>query len=536
MAKRSVAVFILFCLLFTSISTRVGLITTGVSSPADASGGGYRLDIGDVRGTIFDRNMLPLVNNEFACYAAAKPTNDAIAAMKGAAEPQVFQSVYARMQAGKPAVAPTACPVRGCGDIITVRCAKRYCTFPLAVHIIGYTDSERRGVCGIEKAYDSLLGECSLEVGVRLSADARGRMLMGEDISVNGSGEIPQGGVVLTIDSIIQRIAENAMDCLGIDSGAVVILDVSSGAIRACASRPVFSPTAPGESLQSRNSPFVNRALCAFSVGSVFKPVVAAAALESGVDASFACECLGSTCQSGVTFNCHKQEGHGKTDMISAIADSCNVYFINLALKIGDDAIIKTAARLGFGKDVRLAPGIVSAAGNLPQKAELDSDAARANLSFGQGSLLATPLQLAAMMACIANGGTACEPYLIEGTRSADGTFTKSAAAPRPARAISRQTARALGSFLREVIASGSGTKAACEYFESAGKTATAQTGRSENGVEIYNTWFAGYFPADKPQYAVAILKENGSEGAVSCAPVFGAISKMMYEADCVTK
>lgn len=536
MLKRAVCIFICFCLLFAGIGTRVGLITTGVSSPAGISSGGYRLDIGEVRGTVFDCNMLPLVNSEFDCYAAAKPTNDAIAAMKKAAEPQAFQNVYERMQSGKPTAARTRHAVKGCADVITVRCAKRYSAFPLAVHIIGYTGSDGKGVCGIEKAYDSLLGDYSLDVYVRLSADARGRMLMGEDICVNGSGEIPQGGVVLTIDSIIQRIAENAMDSMGIDSGAVVILDIGSGAVRACASRPTYSPSSPADSLNSLNSPFINRALRAFSVGSVFKPVVAAAALENGIGADYTCDCLGKTTLNGVTFNCHKDEGHGIADMCRATAESCNVYFINLALKTGSDAIIETAAKLGFGKSTVLAPGIISVAGNLPDKAELDSDAARANLAFGQGSLLATPLQLAAMMACIANSGVACTPYLIEGTRSADGSFTKAAVPSRQVRAISRQTARALGVFLNEVVTSGSGKRAACEYFESAGKTATAQTGKSENGVEIYNTWFAGYFPADNPQYAVAILKENGSEGAVSCAPVFGAISKMMFEADCLTK
>ena len=216
--------------------------------------------------------------------------------------------------------------------------------------------------------------------------------------------------------------------------------------------------------------------------------------------------------------------------MRQATAVSCNTYFISLALKTGAQTVIQAADSLHFGKSTPLCNGLTGAEGNLPDAARLDSDAALANLAFGQGELLATPLQLAAMMACIASNGTYREPYLIEGVCSADGEFTPDEKKSGVERPISASIARLIRGFLEQVVLTGSGKRAASEFFTSAGKTATAQTGIFVDGTELCNSWFAGYFPAESPKYAVAILKENGSGGAVSCAPVFKCISELMYD------
>lgn len=298
-------------------------------------------------------------------------------------------------------------------------------------------------------------------------------MLLGEPIEISGT-QTPAGGVVLTLDREIQQITEDALDRSGFPRAAAVVLEIGSGAIRACVSRPDFDPNDVAAALNSRDAPFVNRAFSAFAVGSVFKPVLAAAAYAHGLE-DFSWTCSGSVTVGGVTFHCPKENGHGTM--------------------------------------------------------RLDSPAALANLSFGQGTLTATPLQICAMTAALAQRGTRIDPYLIAGIRARDGAVT---AAPQPATrsVISAEAAAELCRALRRVVTDGSGRRAQSETVAIAGKTATAQTGRLRAGEEIYNAWFTGFFPADAPRYAVTVLVEDGGEGAVSCAPLVREIAERITAAE----
>ena len=152
--------------------------------------------------------------------------------------------------------------------------------------------------------------------------------------------------------------------------------------------------------------------------------------------------------------------------------------------------------------------------------------AATANLSFGQGELTATPVQICTMMSVIANGGHSIEPYLVEGEVDENGNAVRNGGYSERKQIISSATADILKRMLVTVVKEGSGVRADSEIVCCAGKTATAQTGRIMNGEEIYNAWFAGFFPSDNPKYAVVVLRENGGEGAVSCAPVFREIAE----------
>lgn len=505
------------------------MLSVGKAAYTGGASQGVRFDIAEVRGTIYDCNMQPLVNNEFDLVAAAKPSNEALAALKEYISDEDYSAAREKMQRARPVTVAVDSEITGCSDISVMHCANRY-SGRYASHIIGYTDSSSHGVCGIERAFDDLLSESTVKITARFGCDAGGRVLMGEETEILNDYAVPKGGPVLTIDKGIQRISENAADALGIDKGGVVILDIATGAIRACTSRPAYLQSSPASSLSDANSPFINRALTAFSVGSVFKPVVAAAALAEGINPSREYNCTGSITLNGVTFNCHKAEGHGTLDMKEAMAESCNTYFISLAIKAGGDSIIEAAKALHFGESTPLADGITGSAGTLPAAHELDSSAATANIAFGQGKLLATPLQLAAMMACIAGGGIYRTPYLVEGICNTAGEFTPCESSNTAQRALSMTAARTIRGFLEAVVTHGSGRRAESGYFASAGKTATAQTGIFVDSNELYNSWFAGYFPADNPTYAVAIIKENGSGGAVSCAPVFKYISDMMFE------
>ncbi len=476
------------------------------------------------RAVICDCNLRPFVNNKNKYIAAAKPTAIALAELEKYTDKNEHEIIKEKLKNGKPIICTVKSNKIFSDDITVFSVSERYDGNNLACHIIGYTDSDGKGVTGIEKSFDSFLGDNKSSASIKFKADALGRVMLGEKVTEIHT--INKSAVVLTLDKRLQQICEKALDETGIIKGAAVMIEVKTGNIKAVVSRPAFDMSTPAESINDNNAPFINRAFCAYTVGSVFKPLVAAAALENGVSKDFSHTCTGNTQKSGVSFSCYGNTAHGETDMCKATAQSCNTYYINLAQQIGAKEIIETAKSFGFSQPTELADGIVSAPGILPDESEIDSAAALANLSFGQGRLMATPLQMAAMMATIANEGKYNQPRLIYGFLDKSGNLTLSDEEDERRAVITPKTAQTIMNFLKETVENGSGSLAKNDKVSCAGKTATAQTGIYENGDELCNAWFAGYFPADNPRYAVAILKENGETGSISCAPVFSLIAE----------
>lgn len=520
MKKRAITVLVMLDIFFALIVMRLADLSVRTQTAANFSSG-IRLDITELRGTVYDCNMNPLTNGETAYRAVAKPTLKALAALESELDAFAFSSVKRAFSSGDPVAVPVSDRNFQGGDIEVVEYPVRYGS--LACHIIGYTDYDGKGVSGIEKAFDILLSGAKKTVYARVAADAHGKVLVGEKIEVFNNN-FPMTGVILSVDRNVQQIAETALDNSVCGCAAVVVMEVETGAIRACVSRPDYDRNNIASVLDDADSPLINRAFLPYSVGSVFKPVVAAAALENGIGEDYTYNCTGSVTLNGVTFGCHKKDGHGELDMESAIAVSCNTYFISLALEVGADEIIETAKSFGFGEQTVFADSMKSRSGNLPEK--VDSMAATANLSFGQGELTATPVQICTMMSVVANGGHSVKPYLVEGEVDENGNAVRNGGYSERKQIISSATADILKRMLVTVVKEGSGVRADSEIVCCAGKTATAQTGRILNGEEIYNAWFAGFFPSDNPKYAVVVLRENGGEGAVSCAPVFREIAE----------
>ncbi len=528
MKIRVSVLFMLLVSFFALISMRTYNI--GVESlEAALQSGTKTIDIAQIRGTVYDCKLRPITNAEFEYTAAAKPTQKAVAVLKKMLAYDAFKAVSERMLSGNPIAIKINARQNDCTDITVVEYPKRYSSY-LACHLIGYLDSSGQGISGAEKAFNATLDSYSYTVGARFRTDAYGRVLLGEDIELVSNAN--KGGVALTIDREIQKITEKALDNSNINRGAAVVIDIESGAIVASVSRPAFAPDNIAESLENSDSPLINRAFLPFTVGSVFKPVVAAAAIEKGIE-DYEYECTGSVMLNGVTFNCHKEDGHGKVDMRDAMAYSCNTYFISLALKTGAESIIKTAEDFGFGQETVFAPSLKSSQGNLPSLDELDSAAAIANIAFGQGALTATPLQICSATAAIARNGVFIKPWLILGEVNQDGEIINQVYSEQKKRIIGEKTARIISGFLKTVVEKGSGKRAVSDIVTVSGKTATAQTGQNQNGEEIYNAWFSGFFPSEAPKYAITVLKENGGEGALSCAPVFKDIAEGItnYEA-----
>lgn len=522
--RRAITVLLIMLFCFCFLGYRTADIGSGIQTAGSLTQG-IRLDIAELRGTVYDCNMKPLTNAQTVYCAVAKPTLRAMSALETELDAVVFSSVREKLSSGNPVAVAVKDETCDGEDVTVVPYPERY--DGLACHVIGYLGYDGRGVSGIEKSFDDLLFKNGFDLYARVGANADGRVLFGEEPEICNN-VFPSAGVVLTLDRDIQKIVEEALDSSGAQCAAAVVIEVGTGAVRACASRPSFNPENISDVLNDEKSPLLNRAFQAFSVGSVFKPIVAACALEKGVGTDFSYECKGSIALNGVTFNCHKKDGHGVLDMEEALAQSCNTYFISLALEVGGDGIIGTAKDFGFGEQTAFAESLKTRSGNLPEK--VDSKAATANLSFGQGELTATPVQICSMMATIANGGRYVKPYLVEGETDENGRLTRISGYSERIQVISAETARILRQFLVAVVERGSGSRAKSDFVACAGKTATAQTGKTENEGEIYNAWFAGYFPADEPQYAVVVLKENGGEGAVSCAPVFKEIAEKTAE------
>ena len=277
------------------------------------------------------------------------------------------------------------------------------------------------------------------------------------------------------------------------------------------------------------DSPFLNRALQAYAVGSVFKPVLAAAALEAGLAPEY--DCNGAVVVDGQIFRCAGGVPHGEVDLSAALAKSCNGYFIRLGQQLGAQALLQQAQALGFGRSIGLAEGLIAQSGALPGAEELAQSGQLANFSFGQGSLLATPLQVAAMMNTIANGGVYRAPCLLDCVLDeTSGEELSAFARPQAERVLTEQTAAALRTMLEQTVAEGTAQDASGLPGGAAGKTGTAQTGQfTAEGKERKNLWFAGLYPAEDPQYTIVVLQDGQTQAAVSSAAVFAQLCTALH-------
>ena len=215
-----------------------------------------------------------------------------------------------------------------------IRCfatARRCAEVPLCQHLIGYLDAEGRGIAGLEKALDRQLAGTKEHDTLVCAVTAQGRLRAGEtpQLTRQDSSAV---GVQLTISRSVQRAAE-AVAADTMTSGCILVLDTATAAVRASVSVPGYDPDDLAASLDAPDSPFLNRALESYAVGSVFKPVLAAAALEQGILPEY--ECTGAVVVDGQIFRCAGGIPHGTVDMTAALEKSCNGYFIRLGQQLG---------------------------------------------------------------------------------------------------------------------------------------------------------------------------------------------------------
>lgn len=516
--KRGAICFLIIIFFFFIAILRLAVICSKDYREVQAQQSSYRLSVSAARGTIFDCNMIPITNNEKKIIAAVSPTPRAITCISSILSGDYLTETLEALKSGKPVLCEVPRIVE-CDGIEYTTAYTHNNSDTTAIHLIGYTNSENIGICGIEKAYNDYLYSGG-NLDFVYSADGLGNILGGVKPYVENEGFAMSNGVITTLDINIQNIAEKAADNL--ERGAVLVCESASGEIKASVSRPDFDCTDIAPFLNRTDSPMLNRTLCAYSVGSVFKPCVAAAGIKKGYGKALH-NCTGSIMIGDRAFKCHKHSGHGITNLTNAIAFSCNTFFYNLGITLGGDAVYNMASALQFGTKIELAKDIFAAKGNLPDKSTLINGGNLANLSIGQGGLLLSPVALLNLYNAIANGGEYYSPSIVKSTlKNGIRDDSKKSSATR---VFDEDTAKTLKNALCEVLKSGTASDEKPMLTTAAGKTSTAQTGKYDENREINRSWFCGFFPAENPKYTVIVLSEDSASGNASCAEIFSLIA-----------
>ncbi|MGI8840306.1 MAG: penicillin-binding protein 2 [Caulobacteraceae bacterium] len=397
----------------------------------------------------------------------------------------------------------------------------------------------RIGKQGIEKAYDlPLRGTAGAR---KVEVDVKGRVVRHDPAGDIAS--IPGAPIKLTLDADIQN---RALEVFGEESGAAVMLDCRGGDLLCLLSAPSFDANRFVKGLTGpeyralagyERKPLFNKALTAtYPPGSTFKTMVALAALEKGIDPATTHTCNGAWAWGGRVWHCDK--AHGTLDMHNAIKTSCDIYFYQTALATGPDRIAAMARRFGLGQTFDIGiPG--QKPGLVPDRAYKRRAFPRdpvwhpgetPSMGIGQGYVSVNALQLAVMVARLANGEKALQPRLVRQVGDRPGPASAAAADLPVARAHLDFVRAAMASVANDVGGTGYGAaQLGLGPIKMAGKTGTAQAhsyvgGHGEHGARGAwalrdHAWFVAFAPYDDPRYALAVLVEHGGFGAEAAAP-----------------
>jgi penicillin-binding protein 2 len=444
------------------------------------------------------------------------------------------------------------------GVRIEVLPRRNYLFGDLGSHMIGYTgeinqeelskkkwdnyqSGDQIGKRGFEKLYEGQLrgdkGTLYMEV------DAHGF----EQRQLKGKEPLPGNDLQLTIDLDLQLEAENAMAG---KAGAVIAMDVNSGRILAFSSAPPVHLEDFVGGISTKNwqallnnikRPLVHKTIQGqYPPGSTYKIVTALAGLSKGViNSKTVFYCSGSMAFGNRRYGCWKEGGHGPVSLNRALAESCDVYFYQVGLKVGVDSLAEYANRMGLGHKTGIEfeyekSGLIPTANwKKLAKDEPWQEGETLSIAIGQGFNLVTPLQICQMTSALANGGILYKPYLVEKIIDPEGQVLQEFAATVDMELIGMNTY--LGLIREGLVAAvndrhGTGKAAQLKDITVAGKTGTAQVVTLEKFKEVDeedvaykhrdHAWFTSYAPAVNPEIAVTVLVEHGGHGGSAAAPV----------------
>jgi cell division protein FtsI (penicillin-binding protein 3) len=397
----------------------------------------------------------------------------------------------------------------------------------LGANVIGYVGVDGEGLAGIEHSFDGYVEGTPGKV--TLLKDARkGVYLVGGD-GVNRARDGHQ--VILTIDSVVQFIAEraleNAVERNHAGGGTVIVMNPDDGAILAMASLPTFDPN------RLRDFPVTswrNRAVQdLYEPGSTFKLVTAAAALEEHVvTPSQILDCgNGELTVANITIHEHDGRRYGLLSFEDVLVNSSNVGAARVGLALGEQRFDRWIRRFGFGQRTGIAlPG--ETAGML-RPSERWTQVSPASIAIGQ-EIGVTPLQIVRAFATVPAGGLLVEPRIVQRVVDDQGATVYEPPRRPPVRVMSEKTAAVLNEILKNVVSRGTGTRAALAEHVVAGKTGTAQkAARGGYSSDRFIGSFAGYVPADQPRLVIlVVIDEPRPEyyGGTVAAPVFREVAE----------
>lgn len=445
------------------------------------------------------------------------------------------------------------------GIVISIEPMRHYIHGELACHLIGYLSEIGEAQLKSGHYPDHKSGDFIGKFGVEKSYE---RFFHGRPgsrkVQVNAVGQVtrvletidaePGKNVFLTLDAALQRKTE----ALLVDKvGAAVAMDPSNGYVLAMASRPAFDPNAfvEGMTFEAWNAlvsnafhPMSNKAIQGqYPPGSTFKIVTAMAALEEGVVAKDTrLYCPGYYRYGNRTYRCWSRAGHGRVDLIKALAESCDVYFFQLGERLGIDRLARYATACGLGQKTGVAlaneaSGLVPTSSWKLKKTGVPWQAGETlSVAIGQGFNLVTPLQMCCLIAAVGNGGTLYRPVVVGRIEDGDGSLVKES------RAVARHTLPAHKATLESIRQGlidavnqrrGTGWIVHLQEIKVGGKTGTAQVVSMEPDREHEkdnklplrlrdHAWFVAFAPAVSPKIAVAVLIEHGGHGATAAGPV----------------
>lgn len=389
-----------------------------------------------------------------------------------------------------------------------------------------YSLDSRVGKAGLEKMYErELKGK---DGGIYLEVDSRGKL----NRVLESRKWVPGADIFLTVDSKAQAAAEEGLAKSVSGKGAVVALDPRDGRVIAFASAPDYDPNMFVLSGTEKEGLEAGKILPEFNValqgtyppGSIYKIITAAALLESGrVRPEDKVFCPGWYDAGSRVFKCWQKKGHGQVSFIDGLAHSCDVYYYTMGQRAGALTIEKYARAFRLGQTSGIAlpdekSGNVFGPSPRAAKKSYWFIGDTLNLAIGQGETLMTPMQAAAEIAAVANGGIFHRPFYVDRIVRSDGEVTyKGEQAVLSEVKLKPETWRLVREGLRSVVEEGTGKAAVIDGAEIFGKTGTAQNPHGKD-----HAWFIGFAPVDDPKIAICVLVENVGYGGVYAAPVAG--------------
>lgn len=339
----------------------------------------------------------------------------------------------------------------------------------------------------------------------------------------------PGDNVVTTLNTRLQQIA---YDALGNHKGAVVVLEPSTGKILAMVSKPSYDPNdidrewenliIEDEKGGDSDSPLVNRAAQGlYPPGSTFKLLTSLEFMRENITyKDYKFNCNGKIKYETMTIHCYNNKAHGKEDLQTSFAKSCNTSFANIGMNLKLNSFYRLCEDFLFNQPLPVS--MESNPSSFTLQSGTSGKAEAMQTAIGQGNTLITPLHNAMLAATVANGGVMMKPYVVDHIENAEGGTVQNYSPKIISKPMTSTEAAYLGEMMRLVVTEGTGKKLKDMKVNAAGKTGSADHGEGEAA----HAWFIGYAPYEKPEIAISVIVESAGTGSDYAVP----IAKKVFE------